>query len=433
MMVFLTAFYLRGVGTVPFHPDESTQLFMSADFDRFFTDPTNMAWTPDQMSTIDSNYRLLDAPLTRYLLGAGRLLFTLPPLAADWDWSGSWEENLESGAFPDEQMLLAGRYTVASFYPLALVLLYLIGLSLNGRLLGLSIVLIFGTNALILLHTRRAMAEGALVFTFILTLYTMIHAGKRPLLTGLAAGLAFCSKQTAIAVFPIALLAVCWIPGDNFRKMASNAVIFISGFVLLTFTLNPFLWKQPVAAAIEAGNHRQNLLEQQMSDIEGLAPGQVLRTPGERIAVLTAQLSIAPPMFSEVGNYRDKTSSEEASYLSNPGNNLWRTPLFAGLSLGFFFLGILAAIRASILSDAMQRRELFLMLSALITVSIGLVLTVPLPWQRYSLPLIPLYSIFTGLGLTWLIENSRRIYSNGSLPDLLAQILSQFTPDGRVS
>jgi hypothetical protein len=201
----------------------------------------------------------------------------------------------------------------------------------------------------------------------------------------------------------------------------------------LTLILNPFVWRQPVTALLEAVNERQNLLAQQVSDVEQYAPGQVLRTPGERVAVLLTQVFIAPPMFSEVGNYRIQTADAEANYLRNPGNQLWRTALFAGLNLGFFLLGILAAVRTSIQTDFSRRKSLLLTLFALATVLIGLALTVPLPWQRYSLPLIPIVSIFTGLGITWVIENSRRLIFNGSTQKILAQILSQFTPDSRVS
>ena len=31
----------------------------------------------------------------------------------------------------------------------------------------------------------------------------------------------------------------------------------------------------------------------------------------------------------------------------------------------------------------------------------GLVLAVPLPWQRYSLPLLPLVSLLAGVGFDW--------------------------------
>lgn len=433
VMSFLTVFYLRGVHTVPFHPDESTQLFMSADFEKLITNPTGMAWTQGQTETQISRYRFLDAPLTRYLIGAGRLVAGLPALPVDWDWSTSWEQNSDSGALPSNELLLAGRFAVASFYPLTLILLYFIGLQLNGRLLGLTIVIVFGANALILLHTRRAMAESALVFGFVLTLYMLYRTGKYPFLTGLAVGLAFCAKQSAIALLPAALLAAFWVPGKKLSRRAAGAGLCLSGFLLLTLILNPFLWKQPVTALIKAINERHNLLEQQVSDVELYAPGQVLRTSSERVAVLLAQVFIAPPMFSEVGNYRTQAADAEANYLRNPGNQLWRTPIFAGLNLGFFLLGILAVVRTSMQTDFRRRKSLLLTLFALTTVFIGLALTVPLPWQRYSLPLIPIVSIFTGFGITWVIENSRRLIFNGSTQNLLAQILSQFTSDSRVS
>jgi 4-amino-4-deoxy-L-arabinose transferase-like glycosyltransferase len=277
------------------------------------------------------------------------------------------------------------------------------------------------------------MAEGALIFTLVLALYALIRADKRPFLAGLAVALAFSTKQSAIILLPIGFLAVCWIPKKNFRRVISNAAFFFAGFILLTYLLNPFLWRQPIAASLEAISQRQALLKQQVGDRERLAPEQVLHTTGERIAVIMAQLSIAPPMFSEVGNYRINTASEEAIYLGFPGHQLGRGPVSAGILLGFFFLGIIAAIRNPINTNYIHRRGLLLILLTLLASVLGIVLTVPLPWQRYSLLLIPLFSIFAGIGLTWGIENSRRIISNGSLSNRLAQILSQLASNSWMS
>ena len=43
-----------GLGSIPFHPDESTQLYMSADFDLLLSDPQAMAWQANQEGS-DSN------------------------------------------------------------------------------------------------------------------------------------------------------------------------------------------------------------------------------------------------------------------------------------------------------------------------------------------------------------------------------------------
>ena len=85
----LSVFYFWGLSKVPFHPDESTQLYMSADYEQITTKPFAMAWEENDSASSFTRYRLLDAPLTRYLLGFGRTLFSLPALPSDWDWSAS--------------------------------------------------------------------------------------------------------------------------------------------------------------------------------------------------------------------------------------------------------------------------------------------------------------------------------------------------------
>jgi hypothetical protein len=436
LLLTLSVFYFWGLSKVPFHPDESTQLYMSADFEQIITNPLAMAWQDNEPVSSVSRYRLLDAPLTRYLLGFGRTLFSLPPLASDWDWSASWEENQRNGALPNDRMLLLGRLIIASLFPLGLILLYRIGIAMDGRWLGIFTVLLFSSNALILLHTRRAMAEGTLVFGVILTLYALIFADKRPLLVGLAVAIAFNAKQSAVALLPIGLLAVCWIPEKNMRNfplLAGNSAKYLAGFALLTALLNPFLWRQPVSAAQEALQLRQDLLERQVADYERLAPGQVLESPAERSAVLLAQLFFTPPFFSEVGNYWEFTKAAEAQYLLSPSHQLWRNPISGVILFGLAILGMVVAVRVSFHTGSAKRRLLLLYLFAFLALAVGIISMIPLPWQRYSIPLIPIITIFISLGFVWLIKNSRRIYSHGRLSARLSQVLTQFAPDSWMS
>ena len=63
LAIGFVALYLSRLAAVPFHPDESTQLYMSRDFDTLVLqrDPAALAWTPDQPLTPEARYRLLDA------------------------------------------------------------------------------------------------------------------------------------------------------------------------------------------------------------------------------------------------------------------------------------------------------------------------------------------------------------------------------------
>ena len=271
----LSLIALAGAGRVPFHPDESTYLFMSADFDLLFADPLAMAFDPALETGPQSVaygrqlYRTLDAPLIRYLLGLGRTLAGLPALPADWNWGKSYAENRSAGALPAPELLLAGRAMVTLLLPLSCIFLYLSGAAIGGRWTGLLAIVFLGLNALVWLHARRAMAEGALLFGVCFALWGFQQGDRRPWLAGLGMALAFNTKLSALALFPVGLLAVIWLAQGagaeaggsvanapiraRLRRMAINVLVYCGVFALLTLALNPVLWRNPLAATRQAG------------------------------------------------------------------------------------------------------------------------------------------------------------------------------------
>jgi len=163
MGLVLTAHYFAGIASTPFHPDESTQLFMSSDFKTLLTAPTALAWDPVTDDSAAQRYRLIDAPLTRYLVGFGLMIVGNNPPKSDWDWSADWQENQARGSLTDAGVLLGGRITLSLLFPMTLYFVYLVLTRFFGRSAGLFGMFLYGTNALVLLHTRRIMAEPALV------------------------------------------------------------------------------------------------------------------------------------------------------------------------------------------------------------------------------------------------------------------------------
>ena len=91
IILALSLAYLGGLASVPFHPDESTQIFMSADIDTLFSNPPDLFWSAAKTQDVRQTYHELDAPLARYLIGFGRKIAGLPALPVDWDWSKSWD------------------------------------------------------------------------------------------------------------------------------------------------------------------------------------------------------------------------------------------------------------------------------------------------------------------------------------------------------
>jgi 4-amino-4-deoxy-L-arabinose transferase-like glycosyltransferase len=403
-------FFLSGLQAVPFHPDESTQLYMSADFEQLLTSPFELTFSPNAQGDLKQHYRLIDAPLTRYILGFGRTIGGFPALPADWDWSQSWDENVQAGALPSEELLYAGRMAITLLLPLALLFVYLAGKQVGDGITGLSALFFLGLNALVLLHGRRAMAEGALIFGVAFFLWSLFQSDRRPWLTGLAMAIAFNAKQSTLALLPVGLIAVAWLSGQasiDFKRIGANIAQYLGVFVLLTFALNPVFWNSPVQTIQIAIHERQDLLERQLADIQRLAPEKVLDSPGERLVAILANLYATPPMFYEVGNYIEITQAAEVEYLKNPGHDLFRGLVGGGIMLFITLFGVATSLFKLRSPNGNKRRAITLLSLASAAQFSALLLAVPLPWQRYVIPLVPFMALWAGTGLADLISAAK--------------------------
>lgn len=423
----ITAHYFFGIESAPFHPDESTQLFMSKDFTTLLTGPMSLAWDPGAENSDAHRYRLIDAPLTRYLVGFGLLLIGKSPPQNDWDWSADWQENRSEGALPDDDVLMGGRITLGLLFPVTLYLLNLALTNCFGRSAGLIGMLLFGMNALVLLHTRRVMAESALVAASALALVSLYTSPARPWLIGAAAALAFNAKHSAIALLPIGLIAAVWMFPDSrigLRRKIRNAIEYTAVFLTITLILNPVFWKDPAEAIQASLLERKDLLNRQVSETGQLAPGQILKSPGDRAAIFLAHLYITPPMVSEIGNYDQDLESVITAYENNPTNSLFRGYLWGGMLLGATLLGLVAGIYSINGPNPRLRRFMVLLLLYSLSQVVFVMLFVPLPWQRYSMPLVPLTTFWAAVGFNWIIQTSRRWLSGGRVRMLLPKIFA---------
>jgi 4-amino-4-deoxy-L-arabinose transferase-like glycosyltransferase len=408
----ISLYAIWGLYRVPYHPDESTYLYMSADFDALIQDPASMAWESMKQVDLRLHYRMIDAPITRYLLGLGRRIAGMSALSADWSWRASWEANQLAGALPSEQLLLAGRLAVTLLFPLSLLLIYLIGRRMGGETGGLLAALLLGSNALILLHARRAMAEGALIFGFLLALWGFLDGWRKPWLAGLGMALAFNAKQSTFILLPIGLLAVSWgqsrLPvvdqRDKIRKALVNALIYTSVFVLVTLALNPFLWRDPFQAAQAAFAERNALLQNQVADTMRLAPEKALLTTEWRAVSLLANLFILPPAFAETKQYQAATKAFEAVYQATPGHNLLRGTVGGGVMLTLTILGLVISITQLRNAAPDRFRTMILVLLTSVLQTIALIALIPLTWQRYVIPLVPLVCLWAAYGLAELVR-----------------------------
>ena len=406
-VVFLTigilcAFYYGGIGQVPFHPDESTYIFMSSDIDIFFKSPQSMFWNPENDGDIRQIYHKRDAPLTRYLIRLGRWLSSYNSLPVDWDWSKSWDENSIAGALPDPNLLLIGRLAVSFLFPLSLILMYQIGKTLHSRLCGWLILLLLGTNALVLIHTRRAMAESVLLFTTVLSVWSILKYHHKPIVLALSVMLAFNSKHSTIFLLPLGLFAIyytCRLINAPWKKIIIKISIFLTVFLAGTIILNPFIWGYPIQAIISAVNSRQDLIQRQVATLSSINPDYQIDTIQKGIFYQVLQTFIAQPAIADVGNYLEQTKPAELLYYNNPFNHLFRSSIEGLIGLILTLFGIILSIRNIFDKKNMHRRSMTYLIICTLGQFLIILIFVPLPFQRYYLPVVPFCCIWIAFGI----------------------------------
>lgn len=403
-VLFASILFFAGVPGVPFHPDESTLLYMSADFDLLFTDPLSMAWQPDHPTDQRMQYRMLDAPLTRYLLGNSRQIAGIPPLKADWDWSKTWQENERIGALPSSELLLSGRWIMALFYPLCLLLIYLIGNELGGSRLGWLGMIFLAANALVLIHTRRAMAESLLLFTILLSQLVILKSSSRPWLAAIPIALAFCAKQSSAPLILVGLTAIILFSRAQRRViLVRNLVLFLAIFTLIYLVLNPFTWLNPVKSTFAAFDARQDLVSQQVSAIQSVSPEHILSSLPSRLVGMIGNLFFTPPAVADVANYLTETQSVSDLYLANPLNMLFRDFISGTIFLTTCLVGGFWMVSA-VKRKNIQQNAIILILLAVATQFIFQLISIPLTFQRYVIPLVPYAVIFSAFAFDRLIH-----------------------------
>ena len=406
LLLALSLFYISGVPYIPFHPDESTQLYMSSDFEAWFTNPSSMFWHVDKEDDPRQRYRELDAPLTKYLLGLGRSLAGVKALTVDWDWSGSWDENINNGAYPDGQLTRVGRATITLLLPISTILIFSIGKHIHGRATGFLAAVLLGTNAVILLHGRRAMAEGTLLLGTVFAVWCILKAHKFPWLAGLGLAIAFNAKQSTLALLPAAMVALIWLPGvkkPHFSTILKNLLIFFFVFTLVTAVLNPIYWRHPYKAIQSAIKARATLMEVQISGTQEIAPEKIMDAFPQRVFVLLLNLYISPPEYGLIENL-SPTKDDVSAYIAFPGHNLFRGIFWGAILFVLTLFGLYMATRNSLRKVDHRSRILILLLLATFLQTVGLLAVLQLYWIRYTIPLIPFVCLWIAYGLTTFYE-----------------------------
>jgi len=400
---------LNGLENIPFHPDESSLLFQSRDLEKIISDPLSMVWSADRIGEIDQTYRLLNPPLPKYIIGLGRMLagYSSEDVNNDWNWSATWDENVASSALPEPKLLLGSRIATTIVFLFSMIPLAITARKISRDRLLIAVLVIFGLHSLALLHGRRAMSEGPLIFGISLAILGILEAEQRPWLAGLGTAIAASTKLSAAALFPVAIIAILWRRKDqdkNGKLRLRGLLVFSAAAIIVSLLLNPVLWSNPISSIGGIWNSRVEFATQQTETLRGISPELVLETPSQRISAMIAMLFVRRPQTSEVANYVQQLNVGEQSYLSNPINTLFSGLVGGGLALFVSIFGISHSLFRVYKGEWKRKREILLLLIGTVLQASAIFLANTIPFQRYYIPLLPFTILWMGLGVSSLFN-----------------------------
>lgn len=278
--------------------------------------------------------------------------------------------------------------------------------------MGLVAAFLFATNPVVLLHGRRAIAEGPLLFGITFTTWTLLKARRYPWLSGLGLAIAFNTKQSSLVLLPVGMVASLWAPGlkiPSLPEIIKKLFQLLAVFILVTLALNPLYWSHPVLAVKSALTARTALMSDQAAGTSLIAPKKNTSTLPRRLFVLFLNLYISPPEYGLIENLAP-TQESVNSYIAVPAHNLFRGILWGTIFFTLTLLGIYMAMRKFKGSKATalqannrlpsETQALFLLILASCFMVGSLLFLLHIYWIRYSIPLIPFICLWIAFALT---------------------------------
>lgn len=408
--------------SVPFHPDEATYIYMSRDLDRILADgPLSLCWRRGGGADPLQIERERDCPLTRYAIGLARLAGGLPATDANWNWSLDWDRNLEQGAVPSDRLLLWARIPEALFLFVSVLLLARIGGRLGGGVGAVTAALLYGMNSQILLHARRAMSEAGLLFGMILVVAVLLErrdaAGPwfrnviRPSLAGAALAIAVTAKHSGLLMAPVAVLGLFIVDPESSPRKTLGSGLLRTGVLSLSFLVfflaaNPFYWCDPPGTLSAVAAERQRLMAEQIQTLHLASRAAALDSLPARLLAPVYEWLVAPPAFWDVPNFSAATAAAEAAYASQPLH------ILTGLPAGGMLFAVAAFAGLGGAAAGLIRRRLdgarFVALAWFVCSFVGIVVVVPILWQRYYLPLIPAGAALSAAAIGDIVRGIRK-------------------------
>jgi len=366
----LTGIFLSGSLRGDFRVDEAHKISETAFLQLWLRgEAAHTAW---YANVIDRT----NPPAGKYAFGAailvsGRPLPPLPTLSVHSPDGEIPTVHPEPLSAPYRPLLSAARAVSAVATALTAALLTAMLARYHGWIAAVAACAFFSLNFLTRDYAATAVFDP--LFALFFTMCIALTAGASPRRTvtsavsiGIVTALAFQTRLNGLFACVIAM-PFLWIALRRRRAITIAAAVFIG----TTLTLNPFYWSTPPAPLHPFSSHDGPLrpverLLQQKQDLERLAaPLQETRTEGRGVG----------------GNVRylfEMVMSDLSGLL-----------LMLGAGIGV----VLLVMRWRLLAPAM--RVAFLMSLAVIATMVA---TLPLPWPRYLLVVIPPLALLAGFG-----------------------------------
>lgn len=401
----LTLYVLAGAAIVPFHGDESTQIFMGRDYYHGLAEIVH-----DDSSRIpatERHLRLLNGTIAKTIYGwiAASSAISLDELNNQWRWDKDYAYNRGSNRIPDSDLLHKGR--LASALQLALAVWVFFGFArlTMGRPTAWLASALFALHPAVLLNGRRAMIEGSHLLGMMLVLLAAAWLMRRRpwwgyLALGCAIGLAVAAKHPN--VFAAALVFFACFSCDlaqTMRKQRGTARVWgrllMTGLtaLLVFYALNPGWWLAPLSTARTALQIRANLLRNQTATFGGYASAAERADGFFRYVFAGEGQYFEDPAWAGYDVIRVQIETYQGSGLAGLGAD--------GSRLGGW-LFLLLAIGGSLhfVRNKRIRREYrwLLLVWGLGMMTLTFILT-PLPWARYYLPALPFAASMAAYGL----------------------------------
>lgn len=293
-LVALALYALAGAAIVPFHGDESTQIFMGRDYYYLFQngDIAKVLYDSDGSdSPIEQHLRIVNGTIAKTIHGwlAALSGFAAEEINKPWEWEYDYAGNLASGRMPDTGLLRTARLASSAQLALAIGVFFVCLRQSVSRPVAYVASLILTLHPTVLINGRRAMMEGSHMLGMMLVLLAAVwllreRQWQRYILLGICCGFAIAAKHPNAFVVALVFLACGgWIwselrrAADTSRDAIVRAVVGLLSAGVVTVVvfllMNPAWWRVPLQTASDVLSERMELLERQIERNGGYDSG----------------------------------------------------------------------------------------------------------------------------------------------------------------